>query len=517
MTATTVEMPAANPLTAGLPAESTPDPLIMVIFGATGDLAHRKLLPALYKLSAAHMLPPHFGVVGVARREKRNENYRTEMREAVEQHSDVPIVPEVWDSFAESLYFVPGQFQDGRSYSAIKRHLDDIAKERGTLGNVLYYLATPPEFAATIVEHMDHAGLITRKATQSPWTRIIFEKPFGRDLISARELNRDIHEHLQEDQIYRIDHYLGKETVQNIIAVRFANGILEPLWNRNYVDNIQITAAESLGIENRASYYETAGALRDMIQSHLLQVFSLVAMEPPVSWSAKAIHDEKVKVLQAMDRIRGELVQMLAVRGQYGPGWVGDQRAPAYREEPGVSPQSTTDTYAAVKLHVDSWRWAGVPIYIRTGKRLPRRATEVALTFKSPPQMLFQHASGGTIEEDVLTMRIQPDEGVTLTLNSKVPGQGVHIQPVHLDFLYGATFTGGVPEAYERLLLDAMRGDSTLFTRTDEVEEGWAIIQGILDIWAETKPDFPNYAAGTWGPEAADRLVESSGHRWRNP
>ena len=463
------------------------------------------------------MLPPHFAVVGVARREKEHEDYRAEMRDAVQRFADTEVVPAVWDGFADGLYFSQAQFQDQAAYRDLKACLDAVEKERGTAGNVLYYLATPPEFDATIVENLDHAGLITRNAAECPWTRVIFEKPFGRDIESATKLNAAIHQHLREDQIYRIDHYLGKETVQNILAIRFANGILEPLWNRNYVSNIQITAAESIGVENRASYYETSGALRDMVQSHLLQVFSLVAMEPPVSWSAKAIHDEKVKVLQAMDRVGGDDVQRLAVRGQYGRGWVGGQQVPGYREEQGVSPESNTETYAALKLHVDSWRWAGVPIYIRTGKRLPRRATEVALTFKSPPQMLFQEAGTGPLQEDVLNMRIQPDEGVTLMMNSKVPGQGIEIQPVHLDFLYGTTFSEAVPEAYERLLLDAMRGDSTLFTRTDEVEEGWAVIQGILDRWAETRPDFPNYSAGSWGPADAERLVVEDGNHWRNP
>ncbi len=519
MATSTLESPAkaTNPLTAGLSAESTPEPLIIVIFGATGDLAHRKLLPALFKLSAGHLLPPHFAVVGVARREKEHEDYRAEMREAIEKYGDAEIVPAVWDSFSQGLFFSQAQFQDIQAYQDLKTCLDKVSKERGTSGNVLYYLATPPEFDATIVEHLDNAGLITKSASDTPWTRVIFEKPFGRDLQSAKELNQSIHEHLREDQIFRIDHYLGKETVQNIIAIRFSNGILEPLWNRNYVSNIQITAAESLGVENRASYYETSGALRDMIQSHLLQVFSLVAMEPPVSWSPKAIHDEKVKVLQAMDRISDDDVEKFAVRGQYGPGWVGGQRVPGYREEQGVSPESNTETFAALKLHVDSWRWAGVPIYMRTGKRLPRRATEVALTFKSPPQMLFQRTSGSPVQGDVLNMRIQPDEGVTLMMNSKVPGQGFQIQPVHLDFLYGTTFSGVVPEAYERLLLDAMRGDSTLFTRTDEVEEGWAIVQGILDRWADSRPEFPNYTAGSWGPEKAERLVVEDGNRWRNP
>ena len=501
-------------------ADPPPEPLIFVIFGATGDLTHRKLLPALYALAAAKRLPQEFGVVGVARREKAEEDYRQEMKDAVSKYALSPVSPEVLDSFAEKLHFCIGQFQDPAAYVGLKHELEQLKKEIATQGNVLFYLATPPEFDEVIVENLSHAGLLTEGGTKSPWTRVIFEKPFGHDLASAIELNRSIHKHLREDQIYRIDHYLGKETVQNIMAVRFANGILEPLWNRNYVDNIQITAAETIGIENRATYYENAGALRDMVQSHLLQVFSLVAMEPPVSWSSKAIHDEKVKVLQAMDRLSGELVDAQTVRGQYGAGWVDGQPVPGYRQEAGVSPDSNTDTFAALKLCVDSWRWGKVPIYLRTGKRLPRRATEVALTFKEPPQMLFRNTSA-PIQADVLTMRIQPDEGVTLTLNSKVPGAGFRVQPVDLDFLYGQTFTGAVPEAYERLLVDAMRGDSTLFTRSDEVEEGWDIIQGVLDRW-EGDPDapaadFPNYAGGSWGPYEATRLLEQDGRRWRNP
>lgn len=506
-----------NPLVAGLRVEHTPQPLIMVIFGANGDLAHRKLVPALYQLASAHLLPPHFAIVGMAREDPQHQDYRQDMKGAVERSTGEPVRPDVWDSFSDSLYFIPGEFQDPRAYQQLKDKLDSLSAERGTCGNVLYYLATPPEWDASIVEQMDQAGLINPRSHDAPWTRVIFEKPFGHDLDSARQLNQSIHQHLQEDQIYRIDHYLGKETVQNVMVVRFANGILEPLWNRHYVDNIQITAAESLGVETRAGYYESAGALRDMIQSHLLQVFSLVAMEPPVSWTPKAVHDEKVKVLQATSRIRNDDVPKLTVRGQYGSGWVDGESVPGYRQEPGVSPTSWTDTFAAMKFHVDTWRWAGVPIYLRTGKRLPRRVTEIALTFKRAPQMLFHGVAGQVVDEDVLTMRIQPDEGVSLVLNSKVPGQGFQIQPVHLDFLYGATFSGIVPEAYERLLLDAMLGDSTLFTRTDEVEEGWEIVQGILDVWAETKPDFPNYAAGSWGPEAATTLIEEDENHWRNP
>jgi glucose-6-phosphate 1-dehydrogenase len=493
-----------------------PEPLIFVIFGATGDLAHRKLLPALYKLAAGSRLPDEFAVVGMARREKDEDDYRAEMRDAVTKFTEGAVADDVLDTFVNKLHFCVGQFQDPKSYVGLKAELDHLKKDLGTLGNVLYYLATPPEFDQSIVENLSQAGLLTHHGNHAPWTRVIFEKPFGRDYDSARELNRAIQKHLREDQIYRIDHYLGKETVQNIMAVRFANGILEPLWNRNYVDNIQITAAESIGVENRASYYENAGALRDMIQSHLLQVLSLIAMEPPVSWSSKAIHDEKVKVLQAMDRITGDQVDTETVRGQYGPGWIDGQPVPGYREEPGVPPDSTADTFAAVKLHVESWRWGGVPIYLRTGKRLPHRATEISLTFKEPPQMLFRQVSA-PIQADVLTMRIQPDEGVTLILNSKIPGAGFRVQPVRLDFEYDETFTDAVPEAYERLLLDAMRGDSTLFTRTDEVEEGWDVIQGILDRWSETSPEFPNYSAGSWGPYEATKLIEAGSRRWRNP
>ena len=497
--------------------DAMPEPLVFVIFGATGDLAHRKLLPALYALEAAGRLPQQFAVVGMARREKEEEDYRAEMREAVSKYTDGEIIPDVLDRFVQKLHFCVGQFQDPGAYKGLRRELDELKHDLGTKGNVLFYLATPPEFDEAIVENLNGAGLLTKHGDSTPWTRVIFEKPFGRDIESARALNQAIHAHLRENQIYRIDHYLGKETVQNIMAVRFANGILEPLWNRNYVDNIQITAAESIGVENRASYYETSGALRDMIQSHLLQVFSLVAMEPPVSWSSKAIHDEKVKVLQATERLKGDEVDGLTVRGQYGPGWVDGQPVPGYRQEHGVNPRSNTETFAAMKFHVDSWRWGSVPIYLRTGKRLPHRATEIALTFKEPPQMLFRFTSA-PIQADVLTMRIQPDEGVTLILNSKIPGAGFRVQPVHLDFLYGQTFgSAAVPEAYERLLLDAMRGDSTLFTRTDEVEEGWDIVQGILERWENSTDDIPEYAAGSWGPYESSRLIEADKRRWRNP
>jgi glucose-6-phosphate 1-dehydrogenase len=509
-----------NPLLAGLPAEVAPKPVVVVIFGGTGDLARRKLLPALYNLAARHNLPQSFAVVGIGRHIGSATDYKDEvagaLREfAAEGPAGVSTHQRLLDSFLDLVNFCHADFRDPNAYRDLKQQLERLHRKLGTDGNTLYYLATPPEFDAVIVENLSAAGLILPPVTDGPSTRVIFEKPFGSDFADAVALNREIHKFLSEDQIFRIDHYLGKETVQNIMAVRFANGILEPLWNRNYVDNIQITAAESVGIENRIAYYEHAGALKDMIQSHLLQVFSLVAMEPPVSWSGKAIHDEKVKVLQAIERITGDRVDLDAVRGQYGPGWISGAEVPGYRREPGVPSDSATDTYAALRLSVDSWRWAGVPIYLRTGKRLPRRATEITLTFKRPPQMLFQ--SAGSVQEDLLTMRIQPDEGVTLTLNSKVPGQGFQIQPVHLDFLYGATFADAVPEAYERLLLDAMRGESTLFTRTDEVEESWSVVQDIIDRWSDSTPDFPNYAAGTWGPEAAECLLRARQDQWRNP
>ncbi|HEX8919787.1 MAG TPA: glucose-6-phosphate dehydrogenase [Chloroflexota bacterium] len=512
--ATTLE---ENPLRAGMRKQRTPEPCTIVIMGATGDLTHRKLMPSLYNLAHDRLIPHSFGIVGFSRQDKDHEDFRTDMRTAVDKFSRyAPVQPQVWDSFADGLFFQQADFSDVESYKLLGECLERIDRERGTQGNRIFYLATPPSVFATIAEMLGKAGLVTPNATGQHWTRLVIEKPFGRDLGSARALNTDLLKVFHEEQIYRIDHYLGKETVQNLLVFRFANGLFEPIWNRRYVDNVQITVAEELGIERRGGYYETAGALRDMVQSHMLQLLTLTAMEPPVALDANAVRDEKVKVLRAIDVPDVESVQRGAVRGQYGPGWVGGQQVSGYRGEEGVAPASATESFVALKLNVDSWRWAGVPFYLRTGKRLPKRETEIAISFKRAPLALFQHLDPDAMSNNVLAIRIQPDEGISLKFVAKVPGQVMDLQPVNMDFLYGASFGRQSPDAYERLLLDVMLGDSTLFTRRDEVEAEWQIITPILEAWqTERAPDFPNYEAGTWGPTAARELLQKDNRDWR--
>ncbi|MGH2448668.1 MAG: glucose-6-phosphate dehydrogenase [Chloroflexota bacterium] len=506
-----------NPLREGLRVARTPEPAIMVIMGATGDLTHRKLMPSLYNLAIERVLPHGFSVVGFSRTEKAHEDFRADMLEAVNEHSRyAPVNPQIWDSFAQGLFFHQADFSDPQCYRELGDLLKRIDEERGTQGNRIFYFATPPTVFSVIADMLGKTGLVTPNATGEKWTRVVIEKPFGRDLKSAESLNADLLKVFHEDQIYRIDHYLGKETVQNILVFRFANGIFEPIWNRSYIDNVQITAAETIGIDRRGGYYETAGALRDMVQSHMLQLLTLTAMEPPVSLVGNAVRDEKVKVLRATERYSPDQVAQDVVRGQYGPGWVGGREAPGYRMEPGVADGSSTETYAALKLSIDNWRWAGTPFYLRTGKRLPKRETEIAITFKRAPLALFESVDQESMTPNVLAIRIQPDEGMSLQMLAKVPGQGMDVQPVHMDFLYGSSFTKRSPEAYEKLLLDVMLGDATLFARKGEVEEAWSIITPILDAWQHAPPpDFPNYEAGTWGPEAGVDLVERDGHRWR--
>ncbi len=492
----------------------------MVIFGATGDLTKRKLVPALYNLAVENYLPPNFSVVGFARRDWTDDYFRQEMHDGVKEHSRTPVEESIWDSFSQNLHFLSSEFDKEQGYKDLRTLLDRLDEQCGTSGNRLYYLSTPPSYYPTIIEHLGAAGLNKKSRGKNGYARIIIEKPFGYDLDSARQLNDQLHQVFNEDQIYRIDHYLGKETVQNILVLRFANGLFEPTWNRQYVDHVQITAAESIGLEGRGGYYEGAGALRDMVQSHLLQLLNLVCMEPPVAFDANAVRDEKVKLLRAIRPIRGNAVAEQVIRGQYGEGWVHGEHMSEYRQEKNVDQQSATETYVAMKLYIDNWRWQGVPFYVRTGKALTKRVTEIAIQFKQPPQVLFgaEASEGGGMEPNVLAIRIQPDEGISLKMMVKTPGTRLNIRPVKMEFHYGSSFGGKPPEAYERLLLDSLLGDSTLFTRSDEVEAAWGFVSDILRAWEHLPPpSFPNYESGSWGPREADRLLYRDGREWRWP
>ncbi|HEX2912127.1 MAG TPA: glucose-6-phosphate dehydrogenase [Chloroflexia bacterium] len=508
---------ALNPLRQGAQQERTPDPCVMIIFGATGDLTHRKLLPALYNLALERRLPQNFSVVGFARRPYTDETFQAEARESINKFSRRrPVQEAVWEHFGKNIHYVQSNFSDEEGYKKLAELLAKLDQELGTKGNHLFYLSTNPSDYPTIIHNLGQVGLGRQKSSTEGWSRIIVEKPFGHDLASALELNDTIASVFRENQVYRIDHYLGKETVQNILVFRFANGIFEPLWNRQYVDHIQIVVSEELGVEGRGPYYDESGTIRDMVQNHMMQLVSLVCMEPPGTFDANSIRDEKTKVLRAIQTLTPDEVVERTVRGQYGPGMIMGQPVPGYREEERVPPDSITDTYVAIKLFVDNWRWAGVPIYLRTGKRLPKRTTEIALQFKQPPHSLFNAPGTPPLEPNVLVLQIQPNEGISLKFGAKVPGHTMNIRPVTMDFRFGQSFGVASADAYERLILDAMLGDSTLFTRRDEVEQAWAIVTSILDGWKlHMPPKFPNYEAGSWGPKEADELIERDGRHWR--
>ena len=501
-----------NPLREGLGGRAMPEPCTLVIFGATGDLTHRKLIPALYNLAADGALPPAMSVVGFARRDKSDEIFRAELEEAALKYSRQTINEELWQSFAASISYHRSGFDDLAGYESLAARLADMDAARGTRGNRLFYLAAAPDQFEVILGNLRKSGL--NKAGSGGWARVIVEKPFGTDLPSARHLNDLVEGAFPEADTYRIDHYLGKETAQNIMVLRFANALFEAMWNARYIDHVQITASEPLGVEGRAGYYDKSGALRDMVQNHLLQLLCLTAMEPPTGLDADAIRDEKVKVLRSLRPIEGAEVSEHVIRGQYGAGAINGKRVAAYRDEANVNPESMTETFVALQINVDNWRWAGVPFFVRVGKRLPKGGTEIAVHFKSVPPVLFK-ATGEAVDDNVLVIRIQPDEGVSLRMSAKMPGSSLRIEPVKMDFHYGTSFGKATPEAYERLLLDAMSGDATLFARRDEVEEAWKFVDSIRAAWMATPEDLAFYSSGSWGPAEAEELTKRHGTTWR--
>ncbi len=506
----------SNPLAVGLSEPVLPQPCTLVIFGGAGDLSGRKLLPAIYNLGLDGVLPTNFAVLGFSFEQMDDAAYRSFARQGIERFSRQSFDEDHWPGYEARLFYQQGSFDDPQAYVQLKKRLEAIEPEFGIPGNRIFYLAIPPRFIGTCAQQLRDAGLVRDESAGGPFSRIIVEKPIGRDLQSAEEVNEIVGECFAERQIYRIDHYLGKETVQNILVMRFGNAIFEPLWNAKHIDHVQITVAEAEGVGTRAGYYETAGALRDMIQNHILQLLSLVAMEPPWSMNADVIRDHRLDVLHCLRPLAREDVNHHVVRAQYGQGFYQGDDVPGYRRENGVASDSTTESYVALRMFIDNWRWAGVPFYIRTGKRMPKRVSEIAVQFKDVPHILFNSDSDHPLDPNVLALRIQPDEGLSLRIATKMPGSRVQIYPVKMDFRYGSTFGDQSPEAYERLLLDVMAGDATLFMRRDAVEASWRWIQPLLDAWEHGKQRWlPEYAAGTWGPVEADRLIENDGRRWR--
>jgi len=504
-------MPADNPLLDNLRIEPTPGATTLVIFGASGDLTRRKLLPAIHSLSRGQRLPARFSVIGIGRTDLGDDGFRQQFRESLREFTKAdPGSGDVARALESRLHYVGGDTGDAAMYGRLAARLREVDDH----GGVLYYLAVPPAVYGTIIERLGEAGL--SGTADAGWRRIIVEKPFGTDLSSARELNALLHRYFDEEQVFRIDHYLGKETVQNLLVFRFANGMFEPVWNRRYIDHVQITAAEIVGVERRAAYYETAGALRDMVQNHLMQLLALVAMEPPTEFSASHVRDRKMDALRSLQPVVLNGEEADVVRAQYSKGWVDGQDVPGYLEEPGVASGSVTETFVALRLGIDSWRWAGVPFYLRTGKRLPKRTTEIAIQFNRPPLEIFRRVSATPLASNLLVINVQPDEGISLRFDAKIPGTRMQVAPVMMNFRYGTTFPGEVPEAYETLLLDAMLGDATLFARHDFVEASWALVTPIHEGWEQARAgSIPPYEAGEWGPSEADALVARDGRRWR--
>ena len=499
-----------NPLVEGL--ERLPvHPTSLVIFGATGDLSHRKILPAIYNLAHEGALPERFNLVGTARSAMSDEQFREMVARAIREFSRRPPDPQVLERLLEASSYVPGAVDEDALYDALQGVLTEFEEEAGRRLNRCFYMATAPRFFAVIVRQLGNHGLEHHEDAE---VRVVIEKPFGTSLAEAEQLNRELLSVFEERQVFRIDHYLGKETVQNLLAFRFANGMFEPWWNRNFIDNVQITAAEDVGVGSRAEYYDKVGALRDLIQNHMLQLLCHVAMEPPVDFSADEVRNEKVKVLRGIPTPTPEDVPKIAVRAQYGPGTVGGEAVPGYVEEPGVRPDSTIETFAALRLEIDSWRWAGVPFYLRTGKRLPRKVTEIAVMLKPVPHLGFSQEGSIGVRPNVLVLTIQPNEGVSMSLAAKIPGTRMRIRPVNMEFLYGSSFLSQSPEAYERLILDVMRGDATLFTRNDEVEEQWRVCDPIVHTWEQMPGPLPQYPAGSQGPLEANQLMTPE-ESWR--